>query len=146
MRYVVDMQGKFEVDINYWTGKAKVSYEGMELTETDEKNVFMLGNEKCSVAGTPFRGVYFSRGSQTVLLTLLRWYDYVAGLLPFFVSLIGGAMGALFGAIGFFVCYKTMPSIKNFFLRLVVCILVSAAVLALILTLASLVPSLFGIE
>ena len=145
MKYVVDINGRFDIDINFWNGKAKVSYEGMEL-KGEEKNTFMLGSEKCVVCGSLFSGVFFYRGQTSVMLTKLFWYDYLIGLLPFLVSVLGGLIGAVLGVIGFLVCYKLMPNIKSFWLRLLICIAVAGIVFLIIMSLASLFPALFGIE
>lgn len=145
MKYEVNINGRFEIDLNYWTGKATAKYEGMELP-SDDKNTFMLGSEKCVVGGTLFSGIYFCRGNEKALLAKLFWYDFIAGLIPFIISMIGGMIGAVIGAIAFFVCYKLMPYIKNYFLRLLICIAIAGLVLVIILTIASLFPSLFGLE
>ena len=146
VKYEVELNGRFIADINFWSGKATLSYEGMELPEGEGKNTFMLGNETCKIAGALFSGVYLCRGDEKVLLTKLYWYDYVAGILPFLVGLLGQMIGAVLGVACFFVCYKLMPYIKNYALRLAVCILIAAAVFIVIMILAMLFPSLFGLE
>lgn len=146
VKYEIELDGRFEADINFWNGKTALAYEGMELPRTDEKNAFLLGNEKCSIGGTLFSGVYLIRGGKKALIVKLRWYDYIAGILPFLVGLLGGYIGAVIGAICFFVIYKTMPYVKNYALRLLICVAIAAIVLVVILTLASLFPSLFGIN
>ena len=145
MKYEIELNGRFIADINYWTGKTKLSYEGMELTE-EGKNTFLLGSEKCIIAGTLFAGVYLCRGDEKVLIAKLSWGDYVAGIIPFLVSLIGGAIGAVLGAICFFVCYKIMPYIKSYIVRLIICLAIASAVFFLILLLAAIFPGLFGIK
>ncbi|MBR2967395.1 MAG: hypothetical protein IKC35_01290 [Clostridia bacterium] len=145
MKYEVDINGRFEIDLNYWSGKATVKYQGMELPQ-DGKNTFLLGSEKCVVGGALFSGVYFCRSDKQVLLAKLFWYDFIAGLIPFIISMIGGIIGAVIGAAAFFVCYKLMPYIKNYFLRLLVCVAIAGLVLVVILTIASLFPALFGLE
>ncbi len=144
MKYEIELDGRFEADINYWNGKAKLSYEGMELPQ-DGKNTFLLGNEKCVIGGTLFSGVYLCRGEKKALIAKLYWYDYIAGVLPFLVGLLGGYIGAILGAICFFVIYKLMPQIKNYALRLLLCVAIAAVLLVIIVTLASLFPSVFGI-
>lgn len=144
MKYEVELNGHFEVNINFWSGRCEVSYEGMELKE-ERKNTFMLGSEEIIIRGSLFSGVCLCRGEQKVVLIKLKWYDYIAEILPFIVSLIGGALGAVFGAIGFFLCYKTMPYVKNYALRLLICVGIAVAVFVIILLIAMLFPSLFGI-
>ena len=145
MKYQVELNGLFEADINFWSGVAKLSYEGMQLEE-ESKNTFLLGNEKCVIGGSLFSGVYLCRGNDKVLLVKLRWYDFLIGVLPFLVSLLGSMIGALLGVAGFFVCYKMMPYVKNFFLRLLICLLCAALIFVIIMTVASLFPQLFGLE
>lgn len=142
MKYDIELNGRFVVDINYWSGKTKLSYEGMDLTE-DGKNTFMLGEEKCVIGGSLFSGLYLCRGNDKVLIIKLHWYDYIACILPFIVSLLGNAIGAIIGAVCFAVCYKLMPYIKNYALRLLICLGIAAIVFILIVALAVLFPNLF---
>lgn len=144
MKYEIELEGRFEADINFWNGKATLAYEGMELPQ-EGKNTFLLGNEKCVIGGTLFSGVYLCRGDKKALIVKLYWYDYIAGILPFLVGLLGGYIGAILGAICFFVIYKMMPYVKNYALRLLICIAIAAVVLIVILALASMFPYLFGI-
>lgn len=145
VKYDIELNGHFEVDINYWSGKIKLSYEGMELVE-DGKNTFLLGSEKCSVGGSLFAGVYLIRGSRQALIAKLFWYDYIACILPFVAGLPGKLIGAILGIACFFVCYKIMPYVKNYFLRLIICIEIAGLLLVLIVTLAMLFPNLFGLK
>lgn len=144
MKYEIDLNGRFEIDIKFWSGKCSLSYEGMKLPE-DGKNTFLLGNEKCNIGGTLFTGVYLCRGNEQRLICKLKWYDYVAAILPFLAGLLGGIIGAALGAACFLVCYKTMPYIKNYVLRLLMCVAIAAAVFGFVWLLAALVPSLFGL-
>ena len=145
MKYEIELNGTFVVDLNFWSGKCKLSYENMELIE-DGKNTFYLGSEKVSVGGTLFSGVYLIRGDDRALIAKLHWYDYIACLLPFFVGLIGSYIGAALGIICFFLCYKLMPYVKNVALRMLMCVGIAAAVLLVVLVLATLFPTLFGLE
>lgn len=142
MKYEVELGGRFQVDVNYWSGKSKICYEGMELP-ADGKNTFLLGNEKCAVRGSLFSGVYLCRGTEKALLCKLTWGDYIAGIIPFIVSLIGGYIGAIIGAVSFFVCYKIMPYVRHYPLRLLICIGIAGTVFLLILLLATIFPSAF---
>lgn len=142
MKYEIDLNGKFVADINFWNGKCKLKYEGTELCE-DGKNTFLLGMEKIEIRGTLFSGVTLIRGDLKALIIKLKWYDYIIGLLPFIVSLIGSFIGALIGAVGAFICYKLMPYLKNFALRALVCVAVASLVFLIVLLLASIFPHLF---
>ncbi len=145
VKYEIELDGRFEVDINYWNGKASLTYEGIELPRGEGKNTFLLGNEKCVIGGTLFSGVYLCRGEKKALISKLYWYDYIAGILPFVVGLLGNYIGAVLGAIAFFLIYKIMPYVKNYVLRLLICVAFAAVVFAIVLFLAGLFPSLFGI-
>ncbi len=147
MKYEIELDGTFTVEINYWKNRAELYYEGMKLSGVEGKrNVFSLGNEECRIAGTLFSGIYLCRGEQKALVTKLFWYDYIACILPFVVGLLGNIIGAILGAICFFICYKTVPYVKNYFLRLLICLGVAAGVLLVVVTLASLFPALFFLK
>ena len=52
-------------------------------------------------------------------------------------------IGAALGIVSFFLCYKIMPYVKNFFFRFLICLAIAAALFLIILLLATLFPSLF---
>ncbi len=144
VKYEIELDGCFTVDINYWKNKVELFYEDMKLNECEgKKNTFLLGNEECRIGGTLFSGIYLFRGERSALIYKLFWYDYIACILPFIAGLIGSLLGALLGAISFFLCYKLMPYVKNYFLRLLICLGVAGVVLLVVLILASLFPALF---
>ena len=145
MQYEIELKGRFTVDINYWSGKTALYYEGMKLNESG-KNTFLLGDEECRIAGTLFSGVYLIRSGEQKLIHKLYWYDYIAAILPFIAGLIGNLLGAVLGAICFFLCYKIMPYVKNYFLRLLICVGMAGVVLLIVVLLASFAPSLFFLE
>lgn len=145
MKFEVELNGKFTVDINFWASKCRsMNYEGMELSQS-EKNTFRLGNDKCFVRGTLFSGVYLYREKESALILRMKWYDYVALILPFIVGMLGGLLGGLLGVACFFVCYKTCAYLRNFFLRLLVCLAIAGALFVTIVTLAAAFPVLFNL-
>lgn len=147
MKYEIELGGVFTAEINFWKNDVELFYEGMKLNELEgKKHTFMLGNEECRIAGSLFSGIYLIRGEQKTLITKLFWYDYIACILPFAVGLIGNFIGAILGAVSFFLCYKTMPYVKNYFLRLLICLGFAGLTLLIVVVLASFFPALFFLE
>lgn len=70
MRYYVENDGQFTVEINFWKNTCDVWYETVKLNEVDKKT-YELGKEKIVVTGTPFSGLYLYRGGKRVLFLCL---------------------------------------------------------------------------
>lgn len=146
MRYNVENGGNFIVEINYWKNTCDVWYETVKLNEVDKKT-YELGNEKIVVTGTPFAGLYLYRGGKKSLIFMLKWYDYIACVLPVIVCMIFGTyIGFALGACLSVLDYKIMPYVKSYLLRLLISIGLAAVGFVVITLLAMAFPFLFGIK
>lgn len=146
MRYYVENDGQFTVEINFWKNTCDVWYETVKLNEVDKKT-YELGKEKIVVTGTPFSGLYLYRGGKKSLIFMLKWYDYVACVLPVLVCMIFGSyIGFALGTVLSVLNYKIMPYVKSYPLRLLISMGFATVGFLIVALLAWAFPTLFGIK
>jgi len=97
---------KFEVEISFWTGKAKLWKDG-ELFErsSDQGKPFLIPNESGEVfkiytklSWPDFVPSLEINGTKHTIVEKLAWYQYAVASLPLILIFIGGAIGGAVGA------------------------------------------------
>ena len=104
--------GELVYEENNWTGKKKLTQNGVELSKIDKRTFTTPNGETLTIKGNFLFGASLVYGTtETPLTSKIKWYEIVLAVLPFMLFIVWGNLpalcrivpivgGALGGAIG----------------------------------------------
>lgn len=114
----IDETGKeIEYEESFWTGKRKITIDGV-LLETVDKKSFNYNQNTYKVKGNILFGVKLIGENEIIIVPKLKVWEYILIMLPLILVFIGGATGAIIGMLFAIVIATKLRKAKNIIIKI----------------------------
>lgn len=114
----IDETGKeIEYEESFWTGKRKITIDGVLLEAVDKKS-FNYNQNTYKVKGNILFGVKLIGENEIIIVPKLKVWEYILIMLPLILVFIGGATGAIIGMLFAIVIATKLRKAKNIIIKI----------------------------